>query len=119
MSEVTVALGRFAVLRCMGRGGMGTVFEARDRLDGARLALKVPRDAQGDALARLKREFGALSELSHPNLLAMYELHVDRGLPFITMELVDGVSLQSHLDERFTMDDASIGNRLLQLVWMR
>lgn len=96
-SEVSVSFGRFEVVRCLGRGGMGKVFEARDRVHGARLALKLLHDAQADAVARLRREFRALSHVSHPNLVAMYELHLECGVPFIAMELVDGVSLQRYV----------------------
>ena len=109
-------LGRFEVLRCIGRGGMGKVFEARDADTGARLALKTLHDTRDDALEQMKREFRALTTLTHPNLAAMYELHCVQGLPFFTMELVDGRSLSQHLHAGQPVDEPSIHSWLRQLV---
>src|SRR5689334_4850764 len=59
-SAVTVDLGRFSIVRCVGRGGMSSVFEARDTATGATVALKVLNETSHDALVRLKREFRVL-----------------------------------------------------------
>lgn len=115
----SVRLGRFEVLRCLGRGGMGSVFEARDTHNGARLALKALH-ADGDAgsqtraLSRLKREFRSLAEISHPNLVAMYELHLVQGLAFFTMALVEGAPLHEWL-RAGRLDEASLCRSLSQM----
>ncbi|HEX9103593.1 MAG TPA: protein kinase, partial [Polyangia bacterium] len=81
---------RFEVLRRIGAGGMGVVYEAHDRERGHRVALKTIASSGSDTLFRLKREFRALAHLSHPNLAALYDLVIDQRGSFFTMELVDG-----------------------------
>jgi len=70
---------RFEVLRRLGEGGMGVVYEARDRDTGARVALKTLRHASPEALARLKREFRAMQDLQHPSLVGLRELVAEDG----------------------------------------
>ncbi|HEX6835517.1 MAG TPA: serine/threonine-protein kinase, partial [Polyangia bacterium] len=81
---------RFEVLRRIGAGGMGVVYEAHDRERGHRVALKTIPSSGSDTLFRLKREFRSLAHLSHPNLAALYDLVIDQRGSFFTMELVDG-----------------------------
>ena len=81
---------RFEVVRRIGAGGMGVVYEALDRDRGHRVALKTIARPGSDTLFRLKREFRALAHLSHPNLAALYDLVIDQRGSFFTMELVDG-----------------------------
>lgn len=83
---------RYRVVRQLGEGAMGVVFEAEDREGGQRVAIKVIRGAHVDEIYRLKREFRALADLSHPNLVDLYELVADGPRPFVTMELVTGVT---------------------------
>jgi tetratricopeptide (TPR) repeat protein len=88
--------GRFEVLRELGRGGMGTVYEVRDPSTGDKLALKRlksgPRDA--DAHQRFRREFTTLAHLAHPRVVAVHEYGETGGRPFYTMELLDGQDLR-------------------------
>ncbi|HEX6244733.1 MAG TPA: AAA family ATPase, partial [Polyangiales bacterium] len=114
-ADVRVLLGRFEVVRCIGRGGMGKVFEARDRQEGFAVALKVLSDPSDQALARLKREFRLLRDLSHPHLVAMYELHVEQELPFFTMELIDGPALDQVLARGALLDPSFVTRAVLQL----
>ena len=82
---------RFEVVRRIGAGGMGVVYEANDRERHARVALKTLRMLEATALLRLKTEFRALQDLAHPNLVSLGELIEEGGQWFFTMELVDGV----------------------------
>src|SRR5688500_12310345 len=84
---------RFELIRRLGQGGFGIVYEALDRKRSARVALKVLREAQGTNLYRFKREFRALADISHDNLVGLDELLTDGHHWFFTMELVNGVSL--------------------------
>src|SRR5687767_10663500 len=88
---------RFAVERRLGAGGMGIVYEAVDRENHARVALKLLRTPTPEAIGRLKRELGALRGLQHPNLVGLGEVVEDNGACFFTMELVRGTELLSYL----------------------
>jgi eukaryotic-like serine/threonine-protein kinase len=82
---------RFEVVRRIGAGGMGVVFQAFDRCRVRDVALKTLRQYDGAALYRLKREFRELADISHPNLVALHELISSADQWFFTMELVEGV----------------------------
>ena len=84
---------RFELIRRLGEGGFGIVYEALDRKRAARVALKVLREAEGTNLYRFKREFRALADISHENLVGLDELLTDGHHWFFTMELVNGVSI--------------------------
>ncbi len=97
---------RFLILRRLGSGGAGVVYEAYDREQGARVALKVLKKLQPDALLRFKNEFRALQDIHHPNLVSLGELFEDGGQWFFTMEFVDGTDLLSYVS-RFRRRGAS------------
>ena len=70
----TIAANRFRILRKLGEGGMGEVYEAIDSERRERVAMKVLRGTSADAIVRFKREFRALQDLHHPNLVTLGEL---------------------------------------------
>ncbi len=84
---------RFEVVRRLGEGGMGVVYEAIDHALSARLALKTLRGLGGSDLLQFKREFRALQDVQHPNLISLGELYEHNGQWFFTMELVRGVEI--------------------------
>jgi predicted ATPase len=94
-AEAPVALGGYDVIGRLGRGGMGTVYEAIDRERGTVVALKTLLGAGAAAGMKLKREFRVVADLAHPNLAPVYELACEDGLWFFTMEKVEGTSLSS------------------------
>ncbi len=81
---------RFSVLRRLGAGGMGVVYEVRDEERDVRVALKLLPLGSPLGLVRFKREFRALTSIVHPNLVALYELVADDHQWFFTMEVVEG-----------------------------
>jgi len=91
---------RFRVDRSLGKGGFGVVYEAFDLQRQARVALKLLHGSDAGSLFRLKREFRALADLSHPNLVALHELIADHEPWFITMELVDGTDFITYVSGR-------------------
>lgn len=100
-SQPGVTLGRYEVLRRIGRGGMGTVFLAQDPALGREVAVKVlhssASDSGPDQLAkrrRLQREATALGQLTHPNVVRVYDVGEERGHTFIAMEYVSGGTLR-------------------------
>jgi len=88
---------RFELRRRLGEGGMGTVYEALDRERDALVALKVMRRVDPVALYRFKKEFRALADIRHPNLVSIYELLTLADDWFFTMELVDGVGFVDYV----------------------
>src|ERR1700722_17154576 len=64
-----LASKRFRILRRLGEGGMGVVYEAEDRERGGKVALKTLRQTSPEHLARLKREFRVMQEVHHANLV--------------------------------------------------
>ncbi|HKU39514.1 MAG TPA: serine/threonine-protein kinase, partial [Polyangiales bacterium] len=85
-----VSVGPYHVLGRIGSGGMGVVYEAVHPPTGEHVALKMLRERGFGALQQLQREFRVLSELEHPNLVRLYELSVEGGVPYLSMELVHG-----------------------------
>ncbi len=88
--------GRYVLEREIGRGGMSVVFCAQDDELGGPVALKFFDDRQedGSLLARFKQELKLCRELTHPTIVRVYDIGDHEGRKFITMELLDGVSLK-------------------------
>lgn len=89
---------RYQVLSRLGQGGFGTVYKALDTRYGSHVAVKVLRARTPATTFRFKQEFRGLADLSHPNLVRLYELNAEGW--FVVMELVDGVGLLEHLTHR-------------------
>ncbi len=86
---------RFTIQSRLGSGGMGVVYRAFDRERGETIALKTMRQVDPVALYRFKHEFRTLADLTHPNLVSLYELIAVGNLWFFTMELIDGIDFIS------------------------
>ena len=91
-------LGSFVIRRALGVGGMGEVYEAEDTRLRRRVALKVIRgDVASDPArrARLQREATTVAMLNHPHVVTVHSLEEHAGVLFITMELIDGQTLEN------------------------
>jgi tetratricopeptide (TPR) repeat protein/tRNA A-37 threonylcarbamoyl transferase component Bud32 len=95
MRAPSMLLGRYEILEKLGEGGMGVVYRARDKQLGRDIAIKLVvtgEEANDTHAARLLREAQALAQLSHPNVVAVYDVGRAEGGVFVAMELVSGVA---------------------------
>ena len=100
----TVFADRFEIVRMLGRGGMGAVYEARDRNLNDTVALKIIRPGRSTNEAALKRlvEEGRTSrKLTHSNIIRVHDVSLHEGQPFIVMEKLEGQSLRSWMNDQF------------------
>ena len=102
----TVLGNRYEILRKIGDGGMAFVYQARDKLLNRIVAVKVLRPEFVDDqefLVKFKREAEAVASLSHPNIVNVYDVGEDRGLYYMVMELVEGVTLKEYIEKKYKM----------------
>ncbi|MES2127881.1 MAG: serine/threonine-protein kinase [Pseudomonadota bacterium] len=112
-------LGRYQLVRVLGRGAMGMVYEGFDPKLSRRVAIKVILTSRidddllrSDYSARFIREAQAVARLNHPHIVTVYDFGEEDGVAFLVMELVAGEVLSSYFDEtqafqlEFTLEDA-------------
>lgn len=92
--------GRFSVVRELGSGGMGKVYEAVDRELALNVALKILHEGDGDAIEQLKHEFRVAADVRHENLVRLGELFEHEHRWCFSMELVEGVDIISYVLRR-------------------
>lgn len=92
-------LGPYEVLALLGAGGMGEVYRARDSQLGRDVAIKVLANLASDPerLRRFEQEARAAAALNHPNILAVYQLGVHQGAPYLVSELLEGETLREQI----------------------
>ncbi len=97
----TIQLGRYQVVRRIGRGGMGTVYLARDPALARDVAVKILHDTSEDSAGaahsnrrRIHREAIALGQLTHANVVRVYDVGEDEGRTYVAMEYVRGGTLR-------------------------
>ncbi|MFN0249008.1 MAG: protein kinase domain-containing protein [Kofleriaceae bacterium] len=87
----------YEIVERIGAGGMGVVYLARDPRLARNVALKLIRTPSSTSVARLVREAQAIAQLTHPNVVTVYEIGTHDGQPFVAMEYVDGGTARTWL----------------------
>lgn len=94
-------IGRYAVIGRIGKGGMGMVYRAKDEALDRDVAVKTLTPVEGsldpESRRRFEVEARAAARLQHPNIVTVFELAEDRGVPYIAMELLPGADLEALL----------------------
>ncbi|MCX2954196.1 serine/threonine-protein kinase [Lentzea sp. NEAU-D7] len=104
--------GRYAMLKELGRGGMGVVWLAEDRVIGRQVALKELRTTETE---RVLREARTAGRLNSPNVVGIYDVIVEHGVTYLVMELVEAPTLSEVMTRRSLTEDevANIGLQTL------
>lgn len=101
----------YEILGTLGKGGMGVVYKARHTPLNRMVAVKMiiaGANASADMLTRFQREAEAAAHLTHPNIVSVYEVGTHKGLPFFSLEFVDGKSVSDLMRETtFSAQDAA------------
>lgn len=95
--------GRYSIESLVGVGGMANVYRGTDLKTGNQIAVKVLKDEfldNEELVRRFKNESKAISILSHPNIVKVYDVSVTDKLQYIVMEYVDGITLKEYLKQR-------------------
>ena len=108
--ELAPHFPQLEIIECLGRGGMGVVYKARQKSLNRLVALKLlaPERADDPQFAeRFAKEAQALAALNHPNIVTVYDFGQAGGFYFLLMEFVDGVNLRQAMKaSRFTPEQA-------------
>jgi eukaryotic-like serine/threonine-protein kinase len=119
-NPVSVLDGKYALIRELGSGGTGTVYEAENLIVGKKIAIKVMNAeafAERDSQARFVAEARAAARISHANVVDIHDLGVSRdGVPYIVMELLRGETLEGVIDTRGPLSPAYACELFLQVL---
>lgn len=95
--------GRYEIMNIIGEGGMAIVYRALDHRLNRYVAVKIMRSemaADEDFRRRFNAESQAVAMLSHPNIVAVYDVSRSEAMEYIVMELIDGITLKQYMDKR-------------------
>lgn len=99
--------GRYEIMEVIGVGGMAVVYKAFDNIDHRIVAVKILKDeylANADFKRRFMNESKAISVLSHPNIVRVFDVSYGEILQYIVMEYVDGISLKEYIEQQGVID---------------
>ena len=114
----TVLGDRYEIVRLLGQGGMGAVYQAHDRELEREVALKVIRSdmaANPEILKRFKQELILARQITHKNVIRIFDLGQADGIKFITMEFIEGEDLQNMLRRKKKLEPAEAATIMAQV----
>lgn len=112
-------VGQYVLLREIGRGAMATVYEARHAKLGKRVALKRMHPhlaADATASERFLREGRVAAQIHHDHVVDVFDVGAEDGVPYLVMELLDGVDLAEHLREKRRLSVTEIADVMLPVI---
>ncbi len=118
LSPGTSIGSRYEIVRLLGQGGMGAVYQAHDKELDRQVAIKVIRAdmaANPEILRRFKQELILARQITHKNVIRIFDLGQADGIKFITMEYIEGENLQSVLRRKKKLEPAEAANILAQV----
>jgi eukaryotic-like serine/threonine-protein kinase len=118
LSAGTILGTRYKITRLLGQGGMGAVYQAYDRELDRQVALKVIRGdmaANPEILRRFKQELILARQITHKNVIRIFDLGQADGIKFITMDYIEGEDLQSVLRRKKKLEPAEAANIISQV----
>ncbi len=92
-------IGKYRIIRLLGQGGMGRVFLAQDPFIGRQVAVKIMTTAAPKNRERFLHEARIVGKLSHPNIVILYDFGLQGTQPYLVMEFLEGVELQSWMQD--------------------
>lgn len=111
-------IGKYDILETIGRGGMGVVLKATDPVLGRLVAIKMMTDGfsdDPDLLKRFYREAQSTARLTHPNIVTVYDMGDQDGIPYLVMQYLEGESLHAMIKSRRNLSLLTKANYLLQI----
>ncbi len=114
----TVLANRYEIVRVLGEGGMGAVYQARDRELDRMVALKIIRSelaGNAEILRRFKQELILARQVTHKNVIRIFDLGEAEGVKFITMEYIEGDDLRTLLRTRGKLPPSEVVNIMEQV----
>lgn len=95
--------GRYEIHEIIGVGGMAVVYRAYDTFDNRTVAIKILKDeflSNADFIRRFENESKAISMLSHPNIVKVFDVSFGNRIQYIVEEYIDGITLKEYLDQQ-------------------
>ena len=103
--------GRYTIVNVIGTGGMATVYGAYDQVTGRSVAIKMMQkklEHNARQISLFVNESTALSLLSHPNIVQVYNTVITSSAKYIIMEYVEGITLKKHIDHRGALPEREV-----------
>ena len=106
LNEGNILGNRYEIIDCVGSGGMADVYKALDHKLNRFVAIKVMKQEYSEDttfVTKFIAEAQSAAGFSHPNIVSVYDVGQDKGVYYIVMELIDGITLKNYIERRPTV----------------